>query len=374
MVNQSKNIPNSGKTIFSAVMAGRVTGQVNTAKFLLKILSENIDESRLVLLEQPEKSKMILLNWAKYLVNFTKILYLNNIECVYIVANRTRKSFWLRDIFPLMLAYFSGAKLYYHIVGNDFRAFLDSLSVYERKLFFSLFSKNNCTFIVLGPRMEGEVNDAITKYCVLKIKKEFIHLPAFIANDSIDVSEKYFEITKNKSTITLGFMSNLIPEKGFNYFLEACTLFLNKHPDCRVWIAGPKFMDGHYKLLDELVDQERITYYPFLDGDEKWEVLSKTDIFALPTFYKAEYLPLSILDAMLCGCYVITCDTGEISKYIYDFNGALVKQESAASILCQFEKFFATSQIYDKKKIRDFVLDAFSENQYRVNISEVWLS
>ena len=80
MLNQSKNIFNSGKTIFSAVMDGKVTGQINTARFLLKILGENIDESRLVLLEQPEKSKMFFFNWVKYLANFAKTSYFNNIN------------------------------------------------------------------------------------------------------------------------------------------------------------------------------------------------------------------------------------------------------------------------------------------------------
>ncbi|QWE16963.1 glycosyltransferase family 4 protein [Polynucleobacter sp. AP-Nino-20-G2] len=374
MLNQSKNIFNSGKTIFSAVMDGKVTGQINTARFLLKILGENIDESRLVLLEQPEKSKMFFFNWVKYLANFAKTSYFNNIKCVYIVANRTRKSFWFRDLFPLTLAYFSGAKLFYHIVGNDFRDFIDSLSAFERKFFFILVSKNTCTFVVLGSRMEDEVNDTISTCCPLSFEKEFIHLPAFISNGSIDGSKEFFESAKINSTITLGFMSNLIPEKGFNYFLEACTLFLRNHPDCQVWIAGPKFVDGHYELLDELVDQKRITYYPYLDGDRKWQVLSKTDIFALPTFYKAEYLPLSILDAMLCGCYVISCDTGDISKYIYEFNGALVDKESVTSIFNQFEKFLGASQAYDRNKIRDFVVDSFAEAKYRETLSVVWLT
>lgn len=354
------------------MISGRVTGQINTAKFILKILNSGIKKDNFILLEQPHLSKFFPFNWLIYIIKNLYLYIFFDIDYMYIVANRTRKSFLLRDLYPIIIAYLKKSKVIYHIVGNDFVNFYNSLSFLEKKLLTLSTKRNNFIFAVLGDSMKNTICEVMDLHNINSSILEFIDLPAFIDNEAVIDSEIYFKPVLHNKNITIGFMSNLIIEKGYNYFLEAFIKFSEKFPGCNCWIAGPRCIGAEYQMLDELIESGQIQYYPYLIGGEKWKLLAETDVFILPTFYKTEYLPLSIIEAMLCGCYVISCDTGDISKYILKFNGALVPHKSANDISEALFNYINISIKIDRTKIRKYTINTFSESIYRRKLSKLW--
>jgi glycosyltransferase involved in cell wall biosynthesis len=370
-MSESNNIDHS-KFIFTGVLGGKITGQINTANFVLSIIISELQKKEILILDQPHLSRKFIFDWLKYLYKNTKILINSRISTVYFISNRTRKSFWLREIFPILLAYVNKSDVYYHIVGNDFIDFYNSLNFFERFIYLLPEKNNKLNFIVLGDLMKKDIIKSLSRDHVNIDNDKFILLPAFISKAAVTESGKYFNKINKKEGISVGFMSNLIFEKGINYFLKAVFELYKNNSNITCWVAGPKISNVNYELLDFLIDNKIINYYPFLDGKKKWEVLSDTDIFVLPTFYKSEYLPLAIIDAMLCGCYTVTCDTGEIRKYIDEHSGVIVGKRNVNEILKAIADFNPLNNLLRRKKIRDTAIELFSEKKYINNLSKVW--
>jgi glycosyltransferase involved in cell wall biosynthesis len=150
--------------------------------------------------------------------------------------------------------------------------------------------------------------------------------------------------------------------------LEAVNEYISSNPHTKCWVAGPKIRGVNYELLDDLISKNHITYYPFIDDQQKWNILSKTHLFILPTFYKIEYLPLAMIDAMLCGCKVVTCDSGEISRYINEYNGKIIEKKNAKAIVQAINEYSFSSHTHDRRKIRDKVVLLFSEEKYKARV------
>lgn len=371
MIKNPKKNKIKSNFIFTAVLSGRATGQINTAKFLISIFESNNDINNLLILEQPHLSKYFVLNWVIFLLKNIKIFFLRKIDSIYFINNRTKKSLWLREMLPLFLAKISKAKVYYHIVGNDFIPFLNSLNIIERNIFLAPITNYRFNFVVLGISMKKDIIKSLANYGIVVNDDQFIELPAFLSRKSISDSEKFFQNNEVEGELCIGFMSNLMFEKGINDYLEAINKYMSINPHAKCWVAGPKIRGVNYELLDELVSKNIITYYPFIDDEQKWRILSKTQLFILPTFYKIEYLPLAMVDAMLCGCKVVTCDSGEISRYINEYNGKIVEKRNAKAIVQAIKDYTLTSHSHDRKKIRDSVVLLFSEEKYRARISKM---
>jgi len=65
---------------------------------------------------------------------------------------------------------------------------------------------------------------------------------------------------------------------------------------------------------------------------EKGEKLKKTHIFVLPTYYKTEALPLSLVEAMKFGCACISSNIGEIKDLLKDDRGILLEEVSTEKV------------------------------------------
>ena len=78
---------------------------------------------------------------------------------------------------------------------------------------------------------------------------------------------------------------------------------------------------------------ENTEYIGVVSGDNKKNLLKWGNIFVLPTFYKMEGQPISILEAMASKNLVVTTNHGGILDIFKDkVNGYLVKKNSIKSI------------------------------------------
>jgi glycosyltransferase involved in cell wall biosynthesis len=149
---------------------------------------------------------------------------------------------------------------------------------------------------------------------------------------------------KDKENIIL-FFSNIMKSKGIIEFLDALPLFLEKNRTYTVQICGGFISDylcdlktiqkEFYKRLKALEEKfpKRVIYRGVLTGNNRVNILLKSKIFILPTYHKTEAIPLSIIEAMRCGLYIITTNHNLLPSLINKSNGTLIQPQSKLEVL-----------------------------------------
>jgi glycosyltransferase involved in cell wall biosynthesis len=142
--------------------------------------------------------------------------------------------------------------------------------------------------------------------------------------------------------VKITYLGNLLESKGIFDLLEAIKIVKeNARNKFIVNIAGKFSKDsstglslreheirfGNYlKELDDVVNY----IGEIKEEKDKFELLKNTDIFVFPSWYPIEGQPLVILEAMSCGCPVIsTKDVGVIDETVIDgVNGLLIEKRN----------------------------------------------
>ena len=131
----------------------------------------------------------------------------------------------------------------------------------------------------------------------------------FIEKDRL--KEKFLD-----SDINIIFFSNMLEEKGYKIVLDVAEKM--KLDDKYKFYFSGKFFD--ISLEDEFKQKikqlHNVTYIDGVYCDEKKALLEKMHYFILPSSYKDETLPISMLEAMANGVYIIVSDVGVISEVI----------------------------------------------------------
>jgi glycosyltransferase involved in cell wall biosynthesis len=112
-----------------------------------------------------------------------------------------------------------------------------------------------------------------------------------------------------------GAIGRLHPWKGFDLALESFRKLISSAPGRDVWFVlvgnGPE-QDALKRLAEgpEVKGKVRLTGFT----DRPWEIYPAFDVFLMPSH--KEGLPLSLLEAMACGCCPIAMGVGGIPEVI----------------------------------------------------------
>ena len=280
---------------------------------------------------------------------------------IYISISRSVKSFYARDLIVLVISLLKGDKCVIHLVGNDFEKLLDK-SKLAKIIYRTLLSKQRNSAILLSKRMKSEVSNLLD----LEAKNaQLVILPGFLDLEIHSEDLHYLKRSSNQKHTTIGYMSNLIPEKGIFDFIDAIEMLLSKKSDNRysVWVAGVKQSKVDYLKLEKLIEKGLIDYYEFVKGDQKIRLLEKTDIFILPTYYSVEVLPLALVEAAAYGAFVVSCATGDIEEVTKLANGQIVPKKNPKAICNSIEKFVKSSE-FDPCVTSKVICSHFSNDLY----------
>lgn len=136
-----------------------------------------------------------------------------------------------------------------------------------------------------------------------------------IVSDGIwsnSINEFEFEKDKKHKGINITYAGRLIAQKGVEDLVLVFNELSKEYEDINLFIAG----EGNQKdRLENLVNNERITFLGKLDFNDLKRIYEITDIFVYaPTW--PEGLPTAILEAGLVGCAVIGSPNGGIKEVI----------------------------------------------------------
>lgn len=171
---------------------------------------------------------------------------------------------------------------------------------------------------------------------------EYLQDKVFLTPNSIDVNEALNLAPKEYKRVA--FVGNMIPSKGLYELVEACT-----QTNVRLDLIGPA-IDEVKARVEELAG-EKLNRTIFLHGRlpnlEAVNFLHEVDIVALPTYYKSEAFPISIIEAMSLTKMVISCPRAAVKDMLTGLDnrpcGLLVAPKSSNAIVdainwCQSHK------------------------------------
>ena len=107
------------------------------------------------------------------------------------------------------------------------------------------------------------------------------------------------------------FLGGLMIEKGILEFVEAAES-TNKFEFTVCGRGGPEIM----KRIKESEANNHLAFKGLVQGKEKADIYSTSDILVLQTFYPTEGVPLTIIEAMAHSCAVITTEHNGIPETV----------------------------------------------------------
>ena len=132
--------------------------------------------------------------------------------------------------------------------------------------------------------------------------------------------------------ILIGAIGNIRPAKGYEYFLKAASLVINKHPECRFLIAGEgsgKLYESLVNLREKLSMEESFFFLGFRENVVK--IYNNIDIFVLSSV--SEGFSISTIEAMACGLPVVVTRSGGPEEIVEDgISGILVESGNERSL------------------------------------------
>ncbi|MGD6832268.1 glycosyltransferase [Sutcliffiella halmapala] len=124
--------------------------------------------------------------------------------------------------------------------------------------------------------------------------------------------------THNRLVLALG---RMVPEKGFDLFIDSAATILKDYPDC-LFVAGGKgpLLDTYRNRVIQLELEKSIMFVGFLYEKEKTTMLKQCDLMIVPSTY--EPFGIVALEAMMAGKPVIASRTGGLATILEDkFSG-----------------------------------------------------
>ena len=338
--------------LFFGTYPNPITGQ----SVSFKETYDNFNSNK-ILFDTSEFGNKKLFNSVYTILKLPYIFLFKEFDVIYFTCSRTTLGA-VKDIYLLLLTILFKKKIVCHLHGADFIDFRNKnilINFIVEKLYVHIDK-----FIVLTNKMKEQF--------------DFVH------DDKIEIIENCFSsqyqnvrVNLNQKKNQILFLSNIIFSKGIFDFLDVSDKLLEFNPQVKIKIAGKfmqdenldiqmikqKFFQQYYLLKNKYVD--RIFYLGSVDGNEKIKLLSESDIFVLPTFYKTEAFPISIIEAMRFGNSIITTNHNYLSDIISNSNGFLIEKKNSDLLYEAVQEMLG-----DKSKLRDIQLNniSISKNRY----------
>jgi glycosyltransferase involved in cell wall biosynthesis len=295
-----------------------------------------------------------------------QVFIFNRIDTIYITTSRSYFGF-LREALILSLAKIFNIRVVNHLHGSDFYNFYNS-SWLLKKILRPLYSHISTSIVLLNEMKE--------QY------KQFPNMNLEVVSNCYDPIYENEVIDFNAKSGIL-YLSNIMYSKGIMDFLDSLNIVLaNCNSD--VFIAGKilgdyiktkkNTEDVFFKKLKRLnkVFNNRVKYLGVVEGNEKMKLLKKTSIFCLPTFYKTEAFPLSIIEAMVLGNAIITTNHNYLPSIVSKKNGEIVSASNVAELGKSIIGLIDNPSLSSIQKNNvDFARENYSFSNFKENIKRI---
>ena len=252
-------------------------------------------------------------------------------------------------------------ELIIHVHGNYLGKEYQSLKGFKRVLFYFLVSR-----FTKGIVLSNSLKHNLTPFLE---DKNIFSLPNF-AQDYLYTEDKKLV----NDELRIFYLSNLMKEKGIICLLNALKNLEKNNIIYKAKIAGNIDQKYSKEILNLFTELKNAEYIGVVNGDDKKNLLEWGNVFVLPTFYKMEGQPISILEAMATKNLVVTTNHAGIPDIFKDkVNGYLVKKNSIKSIQ-DILTYIATNKSEIEKIAtynKEYFLDNFTVNAFKKNLIKI---
>lgn len=306
------------------------------------------------------------------------ILFLTNlakVDLVYTTISSSTLGF-IRDSFFIWISILFKKKIVLHLYGGGFGLFYNANGVRSKNIIRKTINKAK-KIIVEGELLKDQFS------FIDDFEKKIKVVPNGLPYDIV-ISKITKKTLTDGDTLQLLYLSNMIESKGYLDLFDACISLHKQGVNFQCHFAGEFFstiVDGNtlnknqekndfLNKIDELGLKDKIVYHGVVKGEKKSELLTKSSVFILPTYYPWEGQPFSIIEAMSSGTPVISTNyRGIPEQLINGYNGFFVvpknSEEIANTILritsnnLEYERLSANAIIHFKK---NFTKDKHLDN------------
>ena len=326
------------KVLFIGPIPPPVTGQSIAFSYLKKLEINNVE----ILIFNTQQYKLKISNYLYSILILPLIILFTNSQTIYFIGSRSKFGF-LRQFPFLAISIFKNSRLINHLHGADFKSFYLKSGLLK-PLIHWVYSQVDTTIILLE-----QMRDQFDSFPGVKLKV----VPNAVAEAFENISPNF----PKKETII--YLSNIMASKGIIEFMEASKLLLKNNTKIKINIAGG-FLGDHlmnkskikatfYELYQplKLKYPNQIEYHGIVQGEKKLDLLNKSCLFILPTYYPTEAYPISIIEAMATGNAIITTKHNYLENIISEKQGETIKIKDSSQIVSSIKKLFN-----DQKKLQ----------------------
>ncbi|MGD9625338.1 MAG: glycosyltransferase family 4 protein [Arcobacter sp.] len=329
---------------------------------------ESIDEDKRILVNTSLEYKSSIgkiFGTLKTLLNITMKVIFSKYDTVYFTCSRSILGS-IKDILLINLVSLKDVSIINHLHGSDFKEFLDKSPKWYKKILIKSYKKVNISIVLLDSMKEQFIDFP-------KMKVEIV--PNFYDKE---LNENLEEKDDNK--INIVYFSNIMSSKGIFELIDAFEILCKEYSNIYLNIAGEYIADEYMSIADvkekfknKIRHHDRIKYIGKVFGERKVRLLQKSDIFVLPSYYKSEAFPISIIEAMACMNAIVTTNYKYLPEVIFSENGVIVEPKSVNSLVDGIKNL-----IIDKKKLKQIQIynhqvakKKYSLEQYIDNLNKI---
>ena len=282
-------------------------------------------------------------------INFNVLKVIGN-DIIYITPGQTFFGIVKYTLF-ILLSSFLNKELIIHVHGNFLGLQYKKLGGIKKKIFYYLLSRFT-KGIILSPLLKNNLTPFL-------LDKNIYNLYNFAENYLFKQTSK-LKVEK----IRVVYLSNLMKEKGVLNLLDALEKIEEKNISYEAKIAG-NIDDNLKEIIKQKIEKLKNTkYLGSIYGKEKSDLLNWSNIFVLPTFYKMEGQPISILEAMATNNVIVTTKHAGIPDIVKEnINGYFVEKNN-------FETIFNTLVSLDKDKSKILKIANNNKTYFANNYTE----
>ncbi|MCF7455155.1 glycosyltransferase family 4 protein [Vibrio sp. A1-1] len=298
-----------------------ITGQ----SLAFDIISGYYNKDKKVFYYGVSSQNLLLISWGTLCVFFSFFWFLithRSIKTLYLTTSRTTLGF-CRDLLFVLTAKLFSIKVVNHLHGADFKDFRSRKRPWFRKFVDYVYEQID-TSIVLLPRMKDQY-DIYRQMNVVSI-----------SNCALPISDLP---RKRTDYLKVLYLSNIMYSKGIFLLIEAVDSLIKSGAKVQLSIAGEPMGDEYKDKDDVQIEFERairnkpyVEYMGTVTGTKKDQLLIDSDVFVLPSFYKTEAQPISIIEAMLAGSAIITTNHNYLADMVTSNIGCVIGTRSTKEI------------------------------------------
>lgn len=179
-----------------------------------------------------------------------------------------------------------------------------------------------------------------------------------------DIIKNKYGLEKDEYILSLG---RIVPVKGLHYLIKA---FSQTGIDKKLVIAGGvSHSDEYSKELSKLAEgDDRIVFTGFVEGDELWELFFNTCLYVTPSDH--EGMPLSLLEAMACGCECLVSDIPAMTNVVKNY-GYTFRKSDVADLKVRLEEIVSAGK-RDKAEQLEYIRKNYSWDEIAISTLELY--